>query len=184
MTYYGGKEMAAAFRTVRGNTIKIAEEIPESQYDFKAAPGTRSIGATLVHIALGPSFQLHMQGNKVTDLMKVNFPQLMQTVGAEEAKPRNKAETIAFLQSEGEKFAAFLESLPESFLAEPVAMPPGGPATKSRFEMLLSPKEHEMHHRAQIMTLQRMIGLTPHLTRQMQERMAQAAARQAAPAGR
>ena len=40
--------------------------------------------------------------------------------------------------------------------------------------MLLSPKEHEMHHRGQLMVLQRMIGLVPHLTRQMQERMAQA----------
>ena len=48
--------------------------------------------------------------------------------------------------------------------------------------MLLSPKEHEMHHRGQLMLLQRMIGLVPHLTRQMQERMAQHAA--AAPAAR
>ncbi len=36
MTYYGGKELAAAFRTVRNNTIKIAEEIPEDKYDFQA----------------------------------------------------------------------------------------------------------------------------------------------------
>ena len=51
-------------------------------------------------------------------------------------------------------------------------MPPGAtPATKSRFEMLLSPKEHEMHHRGQLMLMQRLIGLTPHLTRQMQERI-------------
>jgi uncharacterized damage-inducible protein DinB len=42
--------------------------------------------------------------------------------------------------------------------------------------MLLSPKEHEMHHRGQLMLMQRMIGLTPHLTRQMAERMAQRAA--------
>ena len=55
-------------------------------------------------------------------------------------------------------------------------MPPGAePATKTRFEMLLSPKEHEMHHRGQLMMLQRMVGIVPHLTRQMQERMAQAA---------
>ena len=53
-------------------------------------------------------------------------------------------------------------------------MPPGGEtASKTRFEMLLSPKEHEMHHRGQLMTLQRMIGLVPHLTRHMQERMSQ-----------
>ena len=60
-------------------------------------------------------------------------------------------------------------------------MPPqAGGATKSRFEMLLGAKEHEMHHRAQLMTMQRMIGQVPHLTRQMQERMAQQQQQQAA----
>ena len=174
MTYYGGKELAASFRTVRDNTIKIAEEVSESKYDFTPAPDCRSIGKTLVHIALGPRFQHHIQSNKVTDVATVNFPELFQNVMAEEAKPRTKAETVAFLRSEGDKFAAFLESLPESFLSEPVKMPPqAGGATKSRFEMLLGAKEHEMHHRAQLMTMQRMIGQVPHLTRQMQERMAQ-----------
>jgi uncharacterized damage-inducible protein DinB len=178
MTYYGSRELAAAFRTVRNNTIKIAEEIPENKYDFRAAPDTRSIGQTLAHIAVGSRFQHHVHSNKIDDLKTVNFPELFQTVMAEEAKPRTKAEIIALLKSEGDTFAAFLGGLPESFLAEAVAMPPGAePATKSRFEMLLSPKEHEMHHRGQLMTLQRMIGLVPHLTRQMEERMAAAAAR-------
>jgi uncharacterized damage-inducible protein DinB len=177
MTYYGAKELAAAFRTVRNNTIKIAEEIPEGKYDFRAAPDTRSIGQTLTHVALGSGFQHYIHNNKITDLKTVNFPELFQKVMAEEGKPRTKAEVVALLKTEGDKFAAFLEALPESFLAEPVTMPPGAePATKSRFEMLLSPKEHEMHHRGQLMTLQRMIGLVPHLTRQMQERMAQAQA--------
>ncbi len=40
MTYYGGKELAASFRTVRNNTSKIAEEIPENKYDFRASPET------------------------------------------------------------------------------------------------------------------------------------------------
>lgn len=176
MTYYGGKELAASFRTVRNNTIKIAEEIPENKYDFKASPDTRSIGQTLAHVAISTGFQHHVQSNKVTDMKTVNFPELVQKFGAEEARPRTKAETVAFLKSEGEKFAAFLESLPESFLAEPVTMPPGiTPPTKSRLEMLLSPKEHEMHHRGQLMTMQRMIGLVPHLTRDFQQRMAQMA---------
>jgi uncharacterized damage-inducible protein DinB len=181
MTYYGGKELAASFRQVRDNTITIAEEIPEDQYGVKPAPDCRSIGQTLVHIALGPTFQQHIQSHKISDLKMVNFPELFQKVMAEEAKPRTKAETVAFLKSGGSKFASFLESLSESFLAETVTMSPGvTPATKSRFEMVLSPKEHEMHHRGQLMTLERMIGLVPHLTRQMQERMAQMAA--AAPA--
>jgi uncharacterized damage-inducible protein DinB len=45
--------------------------------------------------------------------------------------------------------------------------------------MLLAPKEHEMHHRGQLMVVERMLGITPHLTRQMEERIAsmQSAAR-------
>ena len=51
MTYYGAKELAEAFRTVRKNTIIIAEEIPEQHYGFQATPETRTVAQTLVHIA-------------------------------------------------------------------------------------------------------------------------------------
>ena len=174
MTYYGSKDLAAAFRTVRDNTIKIAEEIPENKYDFKPAPDCRTVAQTLAHIAVSTGFQSHVHGNKISDMKTVNFMELFQTFTAEEAKPRTKAELIAFLKTEGDKFAAYLESLPESFFAEQVTMPPGAqPPTKVRFEMLMSAKEHEMHHRGQLMTIQRMIGQVPHLTRLMQERVAQ-----------
>jgi uncharacterized damage-inducible protein DinB len=181
MTTYGGKELAGAFRTVRGNTIKIAEEIPESKYDFRAAPDTRTVGQTLVHIALGPTFALHLHGNKIADLKAINFPELIQKTAAEEAKPRTKSEIVAFLKSEGERFASFLEGLSDAFLAERVTMMPGDPAgTKSRLEMLLSSKEHEMHHRGQLMLLERMMGVVPHLTREREARMAQARSGQGA----
>jgi uncharacterized damage-inducible protein DinB len=36
--------------------------------------------------------------------------------------------------------------------------------------MLLSVKEHEMHHRGQLMLIERILGIVPHLTRRMQER--------------
>jgi uncharacterized damage-inducible protein DinB len=175
MTYYGGKELAAAFRTVRKNTIRIAEDTPENKYDFTAAPDTRSVRRMLVHIALSPGLQHHIHSNKINDLKAVNFPELIQKMIGEEAKPRDKAQIIALLRSEGEKFASFLESVSESFLSEQVMMRPGAdPAAKSRFEMLLSPKEHEMHHRGQLMAFERMIGVVPHLTRDFQARMAQA----------
>ncbi len=177
MTYYGARELAAAFRTVRNNTIRIAEDIPEDKYGFRASPVSRTIGQTLAHMAVGPSFQIYTHTNGIDDLAKVNFGELLPKFMAEESKPRTKAETIAFLKNEGDKYTAFLEGLSESFMTEQVAMPPGAdPAAKSRLEMLLSPKEHEMHHRGQLMTLQRMLGLVPHLTRQMEERMAQRAA--------
>jgi uncharacterized damage-inducible protein DinB len=182
MTKYGSKDLADSFRTVRKNTIQIAEDIPETKYSFRAAPDTRTVAETLTHIALGPGFQHHVHSNKIDDLTKVNFAELFQKFSAEEARPRTKAEIIALLRTNGDQFAVFVEQLPDSFLAEEVAMPPGADKpVKSRFEMLLSAKEHEMHHRGQLMVLQRMIGVVPHLTLQMQQRMArmQAAAPQA-----
>ena len=176
---YGGKKLAEGFRTVRGNTLKIAEEIPEDKYAFKAAPDARSVGQLLTHIALLHRVpqQIH-QTEKRRTLEGFNFPGMMQTLAAEEQQARSKAQIIEMLRNDGETWASYLEGLSDDFLAEELAMPPGmQPSVKTRFEMLLSPKEHEMHHRGQLMLIQRMLGQTPHLTRQMQERMAAAQAR-------
>jgi uncharacterized damage-inducible protein DinB len=171
--HYTGKDLARSFREVRGNTIAIAEEIPEQKYTFQAAPEVRSVGRLLAHIALAPRFQLTTHSHGVVDLGTIDFGEVIARAAAEEAKPRIKAEILALLGSEGEAYASFLDGVTDAFLAERVAMPPGAqPATKSRFEMLLSPKEHEMHHRGQLMLVQRMIGLVPHLTRRQQERLA------------
>ena len=175
---YGGKKLAESFRTVRLNTVKIAEEIPEDKYAFKAAPDARSVGQLLTHIALlhrVPQQVHQIEGRKT--LAGFNFPGMMQALGAEEQLPRTKAQIIEMLTKDGEAWAAYLDGLSDDFLAEEVEMPAGmQPAVKTRFEMLLSPKEHEMHHRGQLMLIQRMLGQTPHLTRQMQERMAAAQA--------
>src|SRR5437868_2007409 len=109
MVYYGGKEMARSFRTVSNNTLTIAEEIPENKYDFRASPDTRSIGQILTHIAVGPRIQTHIQSNKIDDITKAPFAELVPRLMAEEAKSRSKAEIVTFLKDEGEKFAAFLE---------------------------------------------------------------------------
>jgi uncharacterized damage-inducible protein DinB len=180
MTYYGAKELAASFRTVRNNTLKMAEEIPEDKYDFRPTPESRSVAQTLVHIAVSARLQqyVHFEA-KVNTLRGLDFFAFMRPLMAEEQKPRTKAEIIELLRAEGEKYAAQLEGCSEEFLGESVEYPEGMvPPVKSRFEMVMSPKEHEMHHRAQLMLMQRMIGITPHLTRQMQERIAAMAASQ------
>ncbi len=175
MLLYGATDLASAFRTVRGNTIRAAEEIPDAQLDFAAAPGVRTMRQLLTHIAMGDEGARVIHQGKLTTLVGLNFPELMGRLGAEEQKPRTKAELLAMLRERGDEFATWLGSLGEEFLGEHVGMPTGmEPASKSRFEMLLGVKEHEMHHRGQLMLAQRMVGVVPHLTRQMQERMAAA----------
>jgi uncharacterized damage-inducible protein DinB len=101
------------------------------------------------------------------------FGEAMARMKQAEAALQTKADILQALDHNGEEFATFVEGLSDDVLAEHVSFPPQAQqAPKTRFEMLLSTKEHEMHHRAQLMVVERMLGIKPHLTRQMEERMA------------
>jgi len=181
MTYYGNKELADSFRTVRKNTIATAEDIPENKYDFRASPDSRSVAEVLRHIAVSTrgSHKLHAIA-KTTSFVGFDWSTYMQKVQQEEQQLATKAQILDALRSSGEAWASYLDSVPEAEQAQGVTFSEGA-APKTRFEMYLSVKEHEMHHRAQLMVLERMLGIVPHLTRQMQERWSAAAA--AKPAG-
>ena len=174
MTYYGAKELARSFRTVRDNTIQIAEEIPEEKYGFRPAEGCRSIAETLVHIAVMTRVpeQIHAVEH-LSSLVGFDFFGFRGKLQAEVKAPRTKAQVLELLRTEGEKYAKVLEGASEAFLGEQVEYPEGmEPRMKSRFEMLIASKEHEMHHRGQLTVVERILGITPHLTRQMEERIA------------
>jgi uncharacterized damage-inducible protein DinB len=172
---YGAKDLAESFRTVRKNTVQVAEDIPEDKYGFKAAADIRSVEKLLTHIALSTRFPYQVHAvEKRTNMEGFDFGKLMQEFSTAEEKSRTKAEVIELLKSEGETWARFIEGLPDDALQQMVQLPKGAtPPAKSRFEMFLSVKEHEMHHRGQLMLIERMVGIVPHLTRQMQARMAE-----------
>ena len=173
MSFYGGKELASAFRTVRKNTIQVAEDIPESQYGHVAAPECKSVARMLVHIGIATRLweDVHRK-RRLTTMVGVNFLEIRDRFDAEEAKPRSKAEIVELLRTEGEQFAAWLETVTPEFLVE-VVTEGDGKTVKSRFTWLLSAKEHEMHHRAQLMLIERQLGIVPHVTKQANERIAQ-----------
>ena len=171
---YHAKDLARSFRTVRNNTIQIAEEIPEDKYGFRPAEGARTVAETLAHLATATGWPRQFHGERRTQTDFAWFMAAMQKAGEESAKLTTKAKLVEALRKNGDEFAAWMETLSDDALADLVQYPAGmEPPRKTRFEMLLSAKEHEMHHRAQLMTIQRMLGITPHLTRAMQERMAQ-----------
>ncbi len=173
MTAYSGKELANGFRTVRKNTIQVAEDIPEAQYGHVAAPDCKPVGRMLTHIAVSQRFwdEIHRKQRRTT-MQGLDFFALSERAEAEESKPRSKAEVVDLLRTEGEDFATWLETLTPEFLAETVTEG-DGKTVRSRLDMLLGAKEHEMHHRAQLMLIERQLGIVPHLTRQRNERIAQ-----------
>ena len=170
MTAYGAKELANSFRTVRQNTIQIATDIPESSYDFVAAPGARSVAELLRHIIFASNFyeDIH-RVRRITTFQGYDFGAISRETSAKERPALDKAATIALLESEGKRVAAWLESMSPEFLNETYT-DPMGQNPKTRLENLMSIKEHEMHHRGQLMLIERLLGVVPHLTRQREER--------------
>ncbi len=178
MTYYGGKELADSFRTVRKNTLAIAEEIPEAQFDFRAVAEVRSVAEMLSHMAVCASRNYEMHAvNRVTTFEGFDWSAFIEKWKQEEQRLRTKSQILDALRQTGEEWASWLEGLPEDFLSAQVRLAPQAtPSGKSRFELLLSVKEHEMHHRAQLMLIQRLLGMVPHLTRE-REKMREPAVR-------
>ncbi len=170
MTAYGPKQLANSFRTVRQNTIQIANDIPESSYDFVPAPGARSVSELLRHIIFASNFYEDIHAvRRITTLQGYDFGAIGRANAAKERPPLDKAQIIAALESEGERVATWLESMSPEFLHETYT-DPMGQNPKTRLENLMSIKEHEMHHRGQLMLVERLIGVVPHLTRQREER--------------
>ena len=161
MTYYGGKELAAAFRTVRENTIKIAEEIPGKQVRLHAGARLPQRSARRWRTSRSaPGFQSHIQSNKITDMKTVNFPELMQKVDRRGSQAADQGGDHRVPEVRGRQVRVVPRGpagiVPRRAGDDAARREP--PPTKTRFEMLLGAKEHEMHHRAQLMTMQRMIG--------------------------
>jgi uncharacterized damage-inducible protein DinB len=184
MHCYNGKDMARSFRTVRMNTVKVAEDIPEEQYGYRATPDVKSVGETLAHVATVTLFpqQVHSERIKVGTMER--FQAAMQEFMQAAAALTTKAQILEALRTNGESFAAWLEVQDDEMLAEMVEFaPPIQQAPKSRFEILLGVKEHEMHHRAQLMLVERLLGIVPHLTRDREAMMAEMTKKRAEAAG-
>jgi uncharacterized damage-inducible protein DinB len=179
MIYYGARNLADSFRTVRKNTLTIANEIPEDKFGFRAAPDVMSVGELLAHLAVSPMWQIDLHGQNIAHVDFSFFAARTQQAKLDEQALRSKADIVRALTDNGERFAAFVEGLDEATLASVVTFPPPvQPSSKSRFELLLGPKEHEMHHRGQLMLIQRILGQVPELTRRRQAAFQSARAQQ------
>jgi hypothetical protein len=91
MNYYGAKELADSLRTVRKNTLIIAEEIPEDRYGFRAAPETRTVAQLLTHIAVVKRMpeQIHSIERRTT-LEGFDFPESAEGLLPTRKSPRSK----------------------------------------------------------------------------------------------
>ena len=91
MSLYGPKQLADSLRTVRKNTILIAEDIPEKDYSYRPTPESRSVAETLVHIASLAQYDRFVhQEQHLSSLDGFDFGALLKKGELEEKRPRAK----------------------------------------------------------------------------------------------
>ena len=119
MTYYGAKEMAESFRTVRKNTLQVAEDIPEEKYSYRAAPDTMSVAELLAHLATATNWAAacHFVERKNAVSME-DFGRWMGEAGGASKALTSKAAIIAALKSNGDAFAQAMEAMTDAQLGE------------------------------------------------------------------
>jgi uncharacterized damage-inducible protein DinB len=166
MNLYGPTNLIESMRTVRKNTIRIAEDIPQESYGYRPTAESRSVAEILLHIAAvwQITYQIH-EVERLSSLTGFDVDKVLKGSWLKEKENFDKRQVVELLQGEGQRLCDWVETLPLAVLSEVVGMPPGSwPASKTRFEMLVGAKEHEMHHRGQLMVIERLLGIVPHLT--------------------
>jgi len=107
VTYYGAKHLAESFRTVRKNTLAIAEEIPENKYGFRATPEVMSIGEMLAHLAVSPMWQIDVHTHKIPHLDFAMFAAGLQKSQGEQQALQTKVQIIGALKEMGSNSPRF-----------------------------------------------------------------------------
>ncbi len=131
-------------KTSRDFTLKVAEAMPASDYDFKLTPPQMSFAAQMVHLASGFTYFLSpFNGEKPTP-----------------AKPpsMSKADVIAFVKAQYDKAIDEVSKLTPDQLSKTYKSEEG---SMTGLDLLLGMLDHTTHHRASAEMYLRAKGITP-----------------------
>src|SRR5258706_13207479 len=103
MNPYGTQQLASALRTVRKNTILVAEDIPEESYGYRVTPDSRSVAETLLHIAAASQLDYHVHGKERVFAIEdfSIFGTLLKESPMHEYLPYSNVQIVYMLHTEG-----------------------------------------------------------------------------------
>jgi uncharacterized damage-inducible protein DinB len=141
------QEFLKYFDGVRGRTLRVARCIPADRLEWRPAPDAFSFGDLLRHLAGIERwmFAENIAGRPAS--YAGHGPELAEGLEA----------VLAYLDRLHAESMAIFAGLTEADLARRVITPAGVPITA--WKWLRSMVEHEAHHRGQIYTMLRLIGV-------------------------
>lgn len=125
-------------------TVKVADAMPESDYDFKLTPPQMSFRQQMIHLSQGLDYILSgLSGDKP------NPP---------EPASKSKSDTEAYIRSSYERAINRIAKLTPAQLQKSYTT---GEGTMTGFDLILMALDHSTHHRASAEMYLRAKGITP-----------------------
>ncbi|MEO0895346.1 MAG: DinB family protein [Bacteroidota bacterium] len=136
------KEIIKRWKGNQRYTLKLIQAMPEEEFDFKAAEGTKSFRSQCSHITTWLRTHSRFVTEKEMDKLK----------------PKSKEEIVQALNGFFDDFIAFLQGTNEDELAQKVKVFYG---TLSKEFIIQTMDNHLSHHRGQMIIYLRLKGITP-----------------------
>jgi len=132
------------FKTSEEFTLKVADAMPESDYDFKLTPAQMSFREQMIHLSQGLDYILSGLSGE-----KPNPPK---------PSSKSKSDTEAFIRSSYERAIARISNLTPEQLHKSYTSEEG---TMTGIDLVLMALDHSTHHRASAEMYLRAKGITP-----------------------
>lgn len=150
----------------RQQLVLEANNIPVERYDFRPAPGARSVTEVIQHIV---ELALLMTGELCDpegSFRRAPYDELVQQHAAHVSRARTKDALTELLAAQFEQSSAKFLQAGDLRLLQFITRFDGSPGT--RLSWLYHGIGHETYHTGQLTAYQRAMGLVPGLTRAMQ----------------
>ncbi len=159
------EETLEAWRDVREGLIEEVENIPADKFDFRPAPGVRSVKELVQHILEVAMLMTGELTRPDTDFRRKPWPKLLKTYAEAAYDAQTKRQLVSLLKRQMKEAEKQFQNAGELALFQFLTRFDGKEGTK--FTWFQHGIAQEMYHRGQITLYARLLGLEPALTRRI-----------------
>ncbi len=160
------EETLEAWRDARQGVIDEVRNIPAEHFDFRPAPGVRSVRELVVHILEVAMMMVGELTRDDTNFRRAPWPDLLAMYAQPAYKAKTRAKLVALLESQLAEGEEAFRARGELALYQFLERFDGERGTK--FTWLQHGIAQEMYHRGQLTVYARLLGLVPALTQQIE----------------
>ena len=159
------EEAIEAWEDARNGVIDEVQNIPADKFDFRPAEGVRSVAELVVHIMEVSVMMAGELARPDTNLKRWPWPKLLSHYAGDVQSLRTKRELLAALKRTLKEGTAKFRGAGELHMLGLIERFDGELGT--RMAWFHHGIAHEMYHRGQLALYQRLMGITPALTKRI-----------------